>query len=232
MAAPTSWPLIRGRRMRVTKVDNCGNPMPGPSNMAVSKGFISVALTANTNDIEAIEVTNANGEVCVSEPARAEFSGYGVEITFCDVVPCLYSLMTGQPMVQSADDEIVGFRMNSDISTSDYAFALEVWMGVPGVACEGIAGAYGYLLLPFVRSGVIGDFTIENAAVNFAITGASTQDGTTWGVGPYNVVPGTGGTGATTLPDPLDDHDHLYVSYTNVAPPEPTDGCAGFVFPT
>lgn len=224
MPSPTSYPLIRGRRMRITEVDNCGTPVVG-GNMAVTKGFISVGFTANTNEIEAVEVINANGETCASEPSRSEFTGYGLELTFCDVDPCIFGMLTGQPTVTNADDEVVGFRMNSKISTSDYAFALELWTGVPGVACEGIAGAFGYLLLPFVRSGVIGDFTIENAAVNFVISGASSQDGTGWGVGPYSVVPGVGGVGAAPLPEALDAYDHLYQVYTTVEPPEPTDGC-------
>lgn len=230
MAAPPTYSLIRGRRMRVTQVDNCGNPLVG-GQFAVSKGFISIAFTANTNEIDAIEVTNANGETCASEPARSEFTGYGLEFTFCDVDPCIFSMMTGQPTVEDAGGDVVGFRMNSKISTSDYAFALEVWMGSPGSACEGVAGAYGYLLLPFVRAGVIGDFTIENAAVNFVVTGASTQDGNTWGSGPYDVVDDGTGT-AGPLPEPLDAYDHLYQVYSTVAPPEPTEGCSPIVGPT
>src|SRR5262245_18705348 len=215
-----SFPLVRGRRMRVTRVGRCCDPLVGDDNQVVTDGFVSVALTANITTPEEITVTNANGQTCVRDPGCPEFNGYGVEITFCDVDPCLFSLVTGQPVVLDAAGEAIGFRMNSDIDICGQGFALEVWMGVPGVACGEVeegSDPSGYLLLPCLQAGVIGDFTIENAAVNFTITGASTKDGNGWGTGPY---------ADTQLVDPLDANDHLYVAFTTTAPPDPTDGCA------
>lgn len=225
MPAPTSFPLVRGRVMRVTAMDGCCAPAYGEDNMAVTEGFVSVALTANINTPDPIVVTNANGKTCVRDTPAPEFQGYGVEITFCDVTPCIFSLVTGQPVVLDALGEVSGFRMNSKVSTADSGFSLEVWMGVPGEACAGVAGAYGYLLLPCLQGGVVGDFTVENNAITFTVTGAATKDGNGWGVGPYEVVEDAAGD-PSVLPDPLDPDDHLYVTYTAVAPPEPTDGCA------
>jgi hypothetical protein len=225
MANPKSFPLVRGRVMRVTKVDGCCAPVYGPDNQVVTEGFVSVALTANVNEPEEISVVNAAGKTCVRDPGCPEFQGYSAEITFCEVSPCLFSLVTGQPSVTDSEGEIIGFRMNTGISTCDSGFALEVWMGVPGVACSGDAGAFGYLLLPCLQGGVVGDFTIENAAVTFTVTGAATKDGNGWGVGPYDVVEAAGGGAAGPLPDPLDPDDHLYVIFTTVAPPDETDGC-------
>lgn len=223
--ATNSFPLVRGRTMRVTQTDGCCTPAYGAEDgMVVTDGFVSVALTANINEPEEIIITNANGKTCVRDAGCAEFQGYSVEITFCEVTPCLFSLVTGQPSVVNSAGEIVGFRMNSAISGCDSGFALEVWMGVPGVACSGEAGGFGYLLLPCLQGGVIGDFTIENAAITFTITGAATKAGNGWGVGPYSVV--EDGLGAAApLPSPLDPDDHLYVSFTTVPPPEETDGC-------
>ena len=42
------------------------------------------------------EVQNAAGEVCVFEPSETSFTGYGVEISFCEVDVELFSLATGQ----------------------------------------------------------------------------------------------------------------------------------------
>jgi hypothetical protein len=41
--------LVKGRRIRLTRLDACGRPVYGESSAVVSKGFISVAFTANTN---------------------------------------------------------------------------------------------------------------------------------------------------------------------------------------
>lgn len=230
MATPNSFPLLRGRTMRVTKLNGCGVPVDGPDSVAVTDGYVSVALSADINEAEEIEVTNANGQTCVRDPGCAEFKGYGVEITFCNVDPCLFSMMTGQDTYDDAGGNSIGFRMNSGKKACDYAFALEVWSGVPGVACQGQtaeSGSFGYVLLPFVRAGVIGDFTIENAAVTFTVTGAVTLDGNAWGQGTYNVY-SDGVLAADVLPEALDADDHLLVMYTTIAPPTPTDGCVAY----
>ena len=227
--ATNSFPLVRGRTMRVTALDGCCTPAYGPDNQAVSDGFVSVALTANINEPEEIIITNANGQTCVRDPGCPEFQGYNVEITFCQVTPCLFALVTGQPVVLDSAGNPIGFRMNSKVRVCDAGFALEVWMGVPGVACTGEGGAFGYLLLPCLQAGVIGDFTIENAAITFTVSGAVTRDGNGWGTGPYDVVDDGGTVGPLT--DPLDVNDHLLAIYTTVPPPEPTDGCVDLIDP-
>lgn len=231
MASPKSFPLVRGRTMRVTKLDGCCSPVAGPESQVVTDGFVSVAFTANTTDAEEISVTNANGQVCVRDPGCSTFNGYTMEITYCDVNPCLFSLMTGQPSVVNDVGDVVGFRMNGDVSVCDIGFALELWSGVPGVACAGGGGgSFGYLLLPCLSGGVIGDFTLENAAVNFVVSGVATRAGNAWGLGPYEVVNDQSGA-AAFITDAVEPNDHLYLIYTTMAPPEPTDGCVELVLP-
>jgi hypothetical protein len=58
---PTSktFSLVRGRRIRVTKTDACGDPVLGPTSVVVSEGFISVGLTANQEEGETISVATS-----------------------------------------------------------------------------------------------------------------------------------------------------------------------------
>jgi hypothetical protein len=220
----SEFSLVRGRVMRVTALDGCGRPKTGACVSIASKGFISIGLTAQTETSDDISVTNAAGEICVSDKSSPQLTGYAAEIQFCKVNPELYAMLTGQAAVYDADGEPVGFRVNSDVSASDSGFALESWSNVPGQACgtEGAAGSFGYTLLPFLQGGIIGDFTIENAAVTFTVTGAQTKTGSGWDVGPYDVVPGVGGTAGPLL-SPIKSGDHLHVQMTSVAPPEPGD---------
>lgn len=232
--ASRSFPLVRGRKMRVTRLDGCGRPQYGDCNQVVTEGFISVGLTANINEGEEITVQNANGKTCVQDAPCAEFTGYTAELTFCDVDPELFAMLSGQEQVLDADGDTVGFRMNQDRSGCDYGFALEVWAGVPGQACGDAAdaqGAYGYILLPFMQGGVLGDFTIENAAINFSITGAGSKAGSTWGMGPYDVALQSNGKPGPLL-KPIARGDHLHVQYTEVAPPDDTGGCFPVMDPT
>jgi hypothetical protein len=211
--------LVKGRRIRLTKLDACGRPVYGDGSSAVSSGFISVALTANTSDSDEINVTNANGDVCIFEPAVTSLTGYGVEITFCEVDPELFALATSQdPYIYNGD--AIGFTVNINQDEKN-AFALELWAGASGgdaCADPNAAGNFGYLLLPFLYGGIIGDFTVENDAVTFTITGANTRTGNGWGAGPYaDVFNGTSGLGA--LPVPLDPDDALLTILTTAAPP-------------
>lgn len=227
--------LVRGRVMRVTKLDNCGRPMQSACSTAVSDGFVSVAFSAQTEEGETISVTNAAGKICVRDQACPAFTGYTVEITFCEVDPDVLAIVTNQNSVFNAKSlDAVGFRMNSDISGCDSGFALELWSNVPGVACDpdnpNAQGSYGYLLVPFLQGGVLGDFTIENDAVSFVVSGAATKTGSGWDVGPYDVVgDATGQPGP--LADPIESGDHLHIEVTDVAPPEPTCGCVALGSP-
>ena len=228
MANTKCFSLVRGRAMRVTKLDGCGAPVPGPRSTVVSDGFISIGLTANTEEGEAISITNAAGKVCILDEPCPTFTGYDVEVQFCGVNPDLIAAMSGQPLVYDAgtDPTAIGFRMNSAVDGCDLGFALEVWSSVPAAVCGASGGqSYGYFLIPFLKGGVLGDFTIENAAINFTLSGAKTKDGSAWGTGAYDVI--DTGTSGTLVPGkllaPIDENDHLHVQLTEVPPPEAED---------
>lgn len=223
---------VRGRVLRVTRLDACGRVVYGPDSVVTSAGFVSVAYTANIDDGEEINLPNANGDRCVYVPAKPSFLGYTAEITFCNVDPDLFAMMTGQRVVTDAFGDVVGFTMDTAVSSDDSAFALEVWAGSPTTTgcADGATGNFGYVLLPFLQGGVVGDFTIENAEVTFTISNASTKDGNAWGVGPYDVVLGADSLPAP-LPDPLIPTEHLYFVQTGVAPPEAQCGARPLLDP-
>jgi hypothetical protein len=229
--ASKCFSLVRGRAMRVTRLDGCGQRVLGPDSQVTSDGFISIALTANTDEGETISVTNAAGNVCILDEPCPKFTGYGVEVEFCGVDPDLIQLMTGQPSVHDAMGAATGFRVNTAVDACDSGFAIEVWSNVPAAACDASGGAaYGYFLIPFVKGGVIGDFTIGNDAVNFTMTGANSKDGSGWGVGSDDVtrdensIPGP-------LNEPIDANDHLHVELVTVAPPAPSCGATALGVP-
>lgn len=207
---------VRGKAMRVTTVDGCGAPIYGDANSVVTEGFVSIALTANTDEGEEISVTNAAGNVCVRDTPCPKFLNYGVEITFCNVDPYLFAMLSGQEVViDPTTGDAIGFTVSTSADACAQGFALEAWTGAPGAAC-GTAGAItlGYILLPFVQGGVFGDFTIENGAISFVITGAVTKDGSTWGAGPYPVEDDG------PLSTPIGTTDHLRVMTTTTPPPD------------
>lgn len=192
--ADQCFSMVRGRVMRVTRLDGCGRVKSTGSSSITSEGFVSIAFTANIDEGESISVTNAAGKTCVRDTPVPRLTNYTLVVTFCEVNPQLYAMMTGQSTVFDASGNAVGFRVNTDVDPSESGFAIEVWSNVPGVTCGSAIdqGTFGYTLVPFVQGGVLGDFTIENNAVTFTVSNATTKSGGAWGVGPYDVVAAAG----------------------------------------
>lgn len=224
-----TFPLVGGRRMRVTRLTACGVPAYGDATMVVSKGFVSVAVTANYDDGTEIVVKNANDERCVQRDANPELINLSIAATFCDVDPDLYSAWTGFPKITDPESgDTIGFKVNRAIRPGAVRNALEVWADAQGNAgCDGGDEVpYGYLLWPFISGARPGDYTIENGAVTFSVTGALTKDGSQWDEGPYLVALDEDGDPGTlaAVNEAVEDKDHQIVFRTLVAPPDTTDG--------
>lgn len=232
--ATKCFSVVRGKRVRVTRLDECGNPYSDPCGFMVTKGFVSVAFTAEMEDEEEIQVKNANGEICVLDTTCSSLKYYTLEIEFCDVDPDLFSLMGGLDTVLDWNGDTVGFQVGEGVACEE-GFALELWSGIPG-ECTPEGVSYGYFLVPWLVNGVLGDFTIENDASTFSMS-ARSKKGHGWGVGPYDVVihedavtAGTpGAPGPLLLPLPTS--KHLHMQTTTVAPPEPVCGCQALTIP-
>lgn len=211
MAQSKKVSFLRGKRMRVTVLDTAGRPVIGDSSVVSTKGVVTVSYTSNVEDGEAVSVPNMNGETCVSEPAVQTFTGFGVEVEFCEVDFALLGIVTGQEVYVDEDGVIIGITESTDVDLAAVNFALEMWLGSTN------PGEYGYVLTPFLGGGTIGDITIENGAISFTVTGLQTKNGTAWGKGPYNVelVAGV----PAPLRVPMKANDHRRIITTKVAPP-------------
>lgn len=215
---------VLGKRYRATTLDSCGR-VTAESQQIVGDGFVTVTLSSEVEDGVEITQRKFTGGMCVNELGAPSFKHFTLETEFCGVNPDLLSVMTNaQPYTDAAGD-VAGFTVPEGEITK--AFALEIWMGLSGQACgEGQDEASGYLLLPFVQAGVLGDIELGGEdAVTFSMTSSNTKGGNGWGVGPYDVVYGEGNT-ASTLPEPLDPLDHLLMMDTGLAVPEITDELA------
>lgn len=215
MATHVFIPVL-GKRMRVTELNACGVVASGAQNL-VTEGFITVSLTSEVEDGVEIIQRNASGALCVNEKKSNSFKRFNVEIDFCGVNPSLISMVTNAEPYEDYAGDVAGFTVAE--GEIDKKFALELWTGMSGAACVPGAEASGYLLLPFVEAGVLGDITIDGEnAVTFKMTGAVTKGGNGWGVGPYSVVFNESSV-SSKLPTALDPLDHLLLVDTAVAPP-------------
>lgn len=214
--------FAQGRRMRVSELDDCGNPT---GRYVVSKGFISVAVTSDVEDGTAIQPLNAAGELCYQLRSPDQFLRHMLEIEVCLVDPTMIGMMSNVLPVMDWDDEEVGFQTVQGGAASGYA--LEIWAGVPGQECPP-AGAnpvasLGYFLYPWVTPGVLGDYTIANDAINFTVSGF-TNSGSPWDTGPYDVVAQDAANLAGPLTTPITSLVHAHLQHTTVPAPDPFCG--------
>jgi hypothetical protein len=141
-----------------------------------------------TDDGTNIRERNFGDELCIVDDAFTQIIGYTADLALCGVDPDLISLLTGQPVVMNAADEVVGFDATTDIDLDSFGFAVEVWSRIAGSACDPSGNRpWGYTVFPFLKGGRLGGFSFENGAVQFTISGAQTRDGNGWGVGPFDV---------------------------------------------
>ncbi|MFB0617225.1 hypothetical protein [Streptomyces sp. AGS-58] len=215
-----SCPLIANADvMRVTRLDQCGHPVPGPNGF-VFDCFSSLAMNNNSDDGDDIEYKAANGRVCGYRKGCPTFRGFDLELNVFSVSPELIEILTGNPVYMSWDGKPIGFDTCSIKCSS--GFALELWAEVLGNECEdGSQGQWIYFLLPWVANGLLGDLEIGSEAVTLQITG-STRAGGAWDVGPYKVQP-TDATGTPgPLLTPLGDQCHRRTFITATPPPVPS----------
>lgn len=228
MATRCFTPVL-GKRMRAVQLDECGSlPVSGAvDTVAVTDGFISISLSSEVEDGAEIITKKADGSLCVNEMTAASFKRFTVEAEFCGVDPGLLSVTTNAEIYENYESIASGIVVPE--GTINKKFSLEVWTGLSGEACaEGDEEASGYLLLPFVQAGVLGDLSVDGEnAVTFSMTGAYTKGGNTWGRGPFHVLSDSGV--AAALPTALHPLDHLLLVATGIAPPAAACGLVPFI---
>lgn len=213
--------LVRGKTVRVTKLDNCGNPVSGSGGQWVGTGFISVKQTKNYDTGNEIKIPNANDVVVVYEKGKKTLLNIDLEIEFAVADTAALALMTGDTVITDAGPLTAGWLEQGLQPLPNY-FALEVWSGIANQQCVGTATKYGYRLYPFIENGTVTQGDITNKESNFTIA-ANTRQGTNWGKGPYDVISSAAAPTVTPawLPSLLPAATHSVFLVTTVAPPTP-----------
>lgn len=233
--AATCPSYIGARRLRVTRLDECGRPVYGPCNQVVSDGFVSVEFSPEVEEGEDYTQRNANGDLCVNERGKDALTWISVAIEFCRVDAELWQIMNPTwKTVTNAQGDVTGFRIGEKFSDTQ-GFALELWPKATGQAslCDEDAptdaAPNGYFLLPYVLGGAPESWTLENGVATFTLNGR-TKGGSLWGRGPYNITHDAAGQPSPLL-QPIDsgatsgNPDHFHADIVTLAPPPAACGC-------
>lgn len=219
----------QGQVARFTRLDSCGKPVyNGNCNQVVTDGFITITISPEVDEGDEITQKKANGKLCLSISPCPQIKYYNLEMQFCEVDPSLVQLInpTWEPVCDSQTRDVVGFDAVGDLDCST-GYALELWMGtatqVDACSGEGSSGQFGYLLIPWVTGGAIGDIEVGGEAITFTFKGRSKR-GSGWGRGPHRVQLDELGSPAR-LNKPIGRKTDFRQFVTNVAPPDPACGC-------
>lgn len=242
------WPIVKGTRMRVTKINACGLPIAGAGNRLVTDGFVTFTISAVMKDADELEQVNAEGRTCVTDRTPPTRKYYKVDAELCNVNTGLITMINGWEQVLDYKADSVGFRDDKDVE-SDYGVALEVWTGgkadddcplqeVDDIFANPTSGKqYGYFLIGATEF-TLGDITIGAQVSTLTLSGISVVM-SQWGRGPYNVVSTDASNTPGRLLVPMNATQHFMVQRTPIPPPAVTPGAepvpldiaAIFIFP-
>lgn len=219
-----AFPLINLDGVRATILDSCGVPAYGDAVQVASDSFTQVAVSPQYDAGTAIQIKNGKGRFDINRPAEPELLSLQVSVTFIRADPAFFTALTGYAAIRDDAGTLIGFTVNRGVRPADVRVALEGWMDAFVDGCDGEESVpYGYFLWPFLSGGQLGDYTIENNAVNFVVSNMMSRDGSAWGEGPYEVASDSTGA-AQALFDAIDALDHQVTFKTVIAPPANTGG--------
>lgn len=229
-----TFPIVKGVRLRATKINSCGLPIAGSANYIVTDGYVSAKLTAVMNEAKELEQLNAEGKVCVQDRTPPERKHYKVELELCNVNTGLISMFSGWEQILDYSGKSIGFHDQTEVD-ADYGVALEIWTGgradddcpVPDndkifTTASGSGRQYGYLLIGATEF-TVGDISVTSGVSTLMLSGISIAM-PQWGRGPYNVAAIDANGTAGRLLHPVNDDSHYTFFRTPIDPPEPTPG--------
>lgn len=174
---------IKGKVVRLTRLDECGDAVVGTCSSLVSECFVSVTISGEFEAGDEYLQKSAWGDLCINDKDPDILKWANVSIQFAELNPDALDILTGStPVVNGATSDVIGSTFFP--TANEGAFALEVWTKFTGEACSGTPN-WGYFVVPFVRNGRIdGDMTIENGVLTIGIVGQGFA-ANSWGVTPY-----------------------------------------------
>ena len=207
---------LKGRVIRITRLDNCGVPVVGACSTIVTAGFITLGFTPEVEAGDEFTQKNAWGDFCIDEKDADRNKWVNVALSLCEVNPDILDIIGGGSAITDGTDTI-GSSFGQYNSTQ--GFAIEVWTKQAGGACVGGSPEWGYFVAPYCINGSLdGSITIENGTLAVDVKGEGQKATASWGVNPYADNP-------LLTPAGFPVGDMWAVVRTTVQPPAVTDGC-------
>jgi hypothetical protein len=176
---------VKGRRLRLTRLDATGDPLTGACGTMVTGGFIQVTIGNELEAGEEYSQKNAWGEFCVNEKDGDIIKWVNVGIQLCMVHPDALDIIAGANPVTTgvtATANVSNKALTSNVATlttsAAHGFSIGQTVTVAGVDAT-FNGVYTIASVPTSTT-----FTYAKTATNVtstAATGTAAVQGTTIG---------------------------------------------------
>lgn len=203
---------IKGRVLRVTLLDTCGNVVTGASGaQIVASGFTQVSSSAQYDTGDRTVNRTADDELCVNDKVPDILTNFELDMMFCLFDPGLVAntVSPARLLTYSEGPTGTGFALAEGAATTHWS--LEVWQRVSGrQACtSGGLPQWVYNAWPHLSDGKIGDYLISSAPSVLEIQANSLAVSPLWTIGDAWL-----GAGAVSVVP-----DHWFQNLTTVTPP-------------
>lgn len=169
------YAMARGRVARFTLLDPCGDPVT-PLSTVTTAGIVTATVDEITENLSTETFKNETENRRLIFRSRQETVRYSVDITLAGTNPLLIQMLTGQPLVRNAQDDVVGNDAMLDATIP--SFAMEVWSRLSPAIND---YSYGLTIFPRLKGGRVNSFEFSNAgSVSFSITGSKTLRHSRW----------------------------------------------------
>lgn len=227
MVEVTEFRTYAPRRIRVTRLDPCGNAnMDAECGYYVRSCIVSVIPEDQQNDPEETLLTCDDGQLDYYNRSNPILKFSQVSLALNGVDSAITSLMLGaNEEINRETDQIVGFRPDTDL-WGDKFFSLEVWGQKATSAnqprCPTGTQEWTYGLFPFCTNARWESAPRWEMNTDPIIIVFDAMLGGTWDV-PWLTVPDE--TGDPAAVDPFAPSELYLARTTTIAPPAPTAGC-------
>jgi hypothetical protein len=175
---------IKGRVIRIVKLDVCGNPVTGTSGMqVVHQAFTQVAQDPQYEDGTEFFERTASGGICVNQKDDPVLKRMNLTIDFCSVNVTATAFMASARELTVGSTTGYGFAVSEGSPVNRYS--LEVWQEVAGSGACSASGLqqYIYNAWPNVGSTKLGGYTVELARSTLQLMSETRAVSATAGIG-------------------------------------------------
>lgn len=179
---------IKAEILRVTRLDDCGVPILGPSSAQVTAdAFTEIQNQANYEEGQRFLQRKANGAPCVNQRDPGFFNWLQQTVSVCTLDPDMLTVVTGDRVISTTEEggepEHTGAAFGEGLLTA--RFSVEVWQPIAGEGACDAEGTqrYVYWAFPNVGDAQIQDFTFQNDVFTFGWQDTTRSASPLWDIG-------------------------------------------------